>query len=294
MLPKYPEFTKLGLEHKDLINDWAKKYEPYSDFNYVSLFSWNVDGSAEISSLNGNLVIRIPDYITEEPIISLLGHNDIETSLGTLLEQPYEIKLIPQATVDALPQEPGFNVVYDPANDDYIYQLQDLADLAGGALKKKRNKLNAFMTKYGDYVSFKHFDLHDKQKALGLKACFDEWAKGRDAADTNVERLAIDRLLADANSFELKCYEVYIGEELVGFSINEVLPFDYAICHFQKAHIHHINLDVYINVMVAKALLEEGCQYVNWEQDLGIAGLRQAKSSYNPAKKLKKYTVSAA
>jgi hypothetical protein len=295
MIPNYPEFTKLDIEHKDTIRKWTTPYEPYSDFNFISLFSWNISNDAEISLLNDNLVIRIPDYITQTPVVSLLGQNMIAKSLKTLLEQQYEIKLVPQATIDALSKETVFTVTHDRNNDDYIYDLHAIADLPGGSFKKKRNKLNTFMTKYGDKVSLKEVDLNDGQKVVGLKSCFDKWADGQtaDTADTRVERQAIDRLLDNARSFDLRCYEAWIGDKLVGFSINEVLPDGYAICHFQKAHVHHINLDIYINVMVAKELLNEGCEYVNWEQDLGIEGLRLSKTSYRPIKFLQKYKLSS-
>ena len=41
----------------------------------------------------------------------------------------------------------------------------------------------------------------------------------------------------------------------------------------------------------AKALSEQGYEYMNIEQDLGIAGLRKAKKFFGPVAMLRKYTV---
>ncbi len=293
MIPAYPMFTKLDLSHKDLVNQLTSQFDPYSDFNFVSLYSWNTNNDAEVSMLNENLVIKMPDYVTEEPIVSIIGKTKMDESIKTLLEQPLEIKLIPESVVYSLRDNPGFSVLHDLDNNDYIYELQSVADLPGGQFKKKRNKLNAFMNTYGDLVSFKEFNLQDDGKVIQLKKCFDEWAERREAAqaDTDAERKAIDRLLESAHNFNLKCYEAFIDNTMVGFSINEILPHDFAICHFQKALVHHINLEIYINSLVAKHLLDEGCRLVNWEQDLGIEGLRQSKQSYAPTTVLKKYRI---
>ena len=67
MITNFPNFKKLGLEDKPLIESFVKRYLPYSDFNFVSLWSYDTDNSYEISYLNKNLVIKQDDYITNEP-----------------------------------------------------------------------------------------------------------------------------------------------------------------------------------------------------------------------------------
>ena len=43
MLPKFPEFKKLELNDKAVLHSVTALLPPYSDFNFTSLFSWNVN-----------------------------------------------------------------------------------------------------------------------------------------------------------------------------------------------------------------------------------------------------------
>ena len=78
----------------------------------------------------------------------------------------------------------------------------------------------------------------------------------------------------------------------MAFTIDELLDDEYAIRHFMKADTSYKGIYSYIVSESAKILLESGKKYLNIEQDLGLANLRQAKKSYRPVQFLKKYTVS--
>jgi hypothetical protein len=84
---------------------------------------------------------------------------------------------------------------------------------------------------------------------------------------------------------------LYLDGVCVGFSVNEVLDDTYVLCHFQKAVLDFENVDVFLSNVVAKEAMHFGCHYINWEQDLGIPGLRELKQSYKPDLFLKKYTI---
>lgn len=293
MIKTYPQFSPLDIDVKDEIIEFTSHFDPYSDFNYISLFSWNTDGKAEVSILDGNLVIRIPDYITEEPVVSILGRHNIQDAVSKLLTDVGSLKLVPEETVLALGTAESIEVEHDPDNNDYIFLLQNIADLPGGNFKRKRNKLNGFMKEFGDNVSFREFNITDSYKTKELLECFDEWAERREESrhDSDLERKAIDRLLIHAEHFNLKCYETLLDEKIVGFSINEIIANEFALSHFHKTLRHDIDLDIYINSVEAKHLINEGCRFVNWEQDLGLEGLRRSKHSYYPMKFLKKYQI---
>lgn len=294
MISQFPAFCKLGIEHQDEINQITSRYEPYSDFNFTSLFCWDVDDTTEISLLNGNLVIRLPDYITGEPIYSLLGENQVDESLKDLLELTDSLSLVPSVTVAAI-QSHEFKVTEDPDNFDYIYSLQDLVDFAGKKYKVKRNKTNQFMRNYEASLHLRNIQFSSKADREIAKAVFLKWAqeRNRDENEIQNELLAIARVLEYSPDLNLTGVLVYIDQECVGFSINEIIDKEYSICHFQKALLEYEHLDVFISNLVAKELLHFGCTYVNWEQDLGIEGLRQLKSSYQEYSFLKKYKVSS-
>ncbi len=85
---------------------------------------------------------------------------------------------------------------------------------------------------------------------------------------------------------------IYKDLELVGFTAYEVLSHEYATAHFSKADTNH-NSVIYdiLNWEEAKALSNKKITYCNWEQDLGIQGLQNAKLKYKPCFFLSKFIV---
>ena len=66
----------------------------------------------------------------------------------------------------------------------------------------------------------------------------------------------------------------------------------YALSHFAKGDTsHHSAVYNILNWQEARILYSSGIRYYNWEQDLGIEGLRQSKLKYRPAFFLHKYRV---
>jgi hypothetical protein len=99
-------------------------------------------------------------------------------------------------------------------------------------------------------------------------------------------------LLDNHHAFSLILIEIVVDGETKAFSINEKLSGDTAICHFEKAlKTHHASLNTFLVKEVAVKLCELGCRWINWEQDLGLDGLRRSKLSYQPAHYLKKFTI---
>lgn len=59
MIPTFPEFKPIEITDKEEVENFTKNYPPYSDFNFISLFCWDVDGKRRLSWLNGNWVCLI-------------------------------------------------------------------------------------------------------------------------------------------------------------------------------------------------------------------------------------------
>ncbi len=102
MIPNFPDFKPIELNDKDEIESFTKKFAPYSDFNFASMWSWDVKEEMRVSQLNGNLVVRFTDYLTGEPFYSFLGSNkptETADALLTLAEKegiPLHLKLVPE------------------------------------------------------------------------------------------------------------------------------------------------------------------------------------------------------
>jgi hypothetical protein len=105
MIPAFPDFKKVEVTDREAVEAHTHKYEPYSDFNFISLWAWDTSGERMISELNGNLVVRFTDYSTNEPFLSFLGTNETEHTARTLIDYckenglPTTLKLMPEISV---------------------------------------------------------------------------------------------------------------------------------------------------------------------------------------------------
>jgi hypothetical protein len=292
MIGIFPEFSRLDISHKDEVEAITKQYEPYSDFNFTSLFSWNVDNTTEVAIFNQNLIIRLPHYTTGDPVISMLGDNDISSTIKGLLAIIPNLNLIPEAVITNLGPTSKYTVEEARGDYDYIYDLESLVNMAGSDYKKKRNKVNRVKLAFGSRIKVTTTNtisnIHD------IELAFTHWAaqNGKLDRDTKIEYTALSRLLHHADLLNVWLTTISLDGQLCGFSINEPLDHGYTICHFEKSISSHPDMAAYLAYVVAQELLNRGYKKVNWEQDLDIAGLRQAKLSYKPAYFLKKYTVS--
>src|SRR6185436_18008967 len=85
-LPEFPNFKSLELSDKGAIEAITKKFPPYSDFNFVSMWAWDIKGEVRVSQLYGNLIVRFTDYLTGEPFYSFLGDSKVNETVRALLE----------------------------------------------------------------------------------------------------------------------------------------------------------------------------------------------------------------
>ena len=292
MIKTFPRFSKISLGHRAEVYSMTLKHEPYSDFNFTALYSFDTEGIGGLSILNRNLVIKIADYQTSEPIISMMGQHFVAKSLKTIIGQGYKIKLIPEEVIKLSGDFGKSHFIQDRDNFDYIYSLKNLSQLEGGLYKKKRNKINRFIKDYGNEVEVSLVDKINPGFVHKIDRMYHEWNLERDkhTEDLGSEKKALFRMLENSTHFNLRLFQTTLGGKLVAFSLNEKLPGGYVICHFQKCLVSYRDMDAYLTNCVSRQLLAEGCNYINWEQDLGIKGLRESKEIFKPIKKLKKFT----
>lgn len=288
MIAQFPEFTPITIDSKNDIQSFVGNFEPYSDFNFTSMFAWGDNTRSGVSLSHGNLIMKLPDYTSDAVVYSVLGSADPHRTLADLRTVTSQLDLVPAIFASQLVNVT--DVLEAPGDFDYIYDVSALAMLAGGKYKKIRNKVHSIEKLYGDRVAV-HFS--SRPDVYALCGIFEEWASaaGREREEVQRERAAMYKTLVAAADIQLVVAELYVDSQLCGFSINEVLEDGYAVCHFEKVLKKHPHLPPYFIREIARELQRLGCVKVNWEQDLGLEGLRQVKMNYHPCKLLKKYSV---
>ena len=296
---RFPVIKALAIEDKSEIQRLVKSADlaPYSDFFFVNMWIWDTSNTVSLSELNGNLVIVFSDYVSKKPFISFIGKNKIKETAQVLLDfskKQYGVdflKLIPEEIAHALSKQ-GFNIKADDDSQDYIYAIDHLVDMDKWGNTKSKN-IRKFAERHPDY-SVRQVSLQDDKVIDELKNLFKTWSNNKhvsDHSDLN-EYKALEKLLAlkDPN---VGAVLFYVGTILAGFTVYELVPEKhYAISRFAKGDTGYDSAiyDV-LNWEEAKALKVLGVMFYNWEQDLGIEGLRYSKEKYQPALVLKKFIV---
>jgi len=299
MYPTFPEFKKISLADKIIIESFTEKFAPYSDFNFISLYCWNTDTNTLFSFLHGNLVICMKDYTSDDTIYSFLGNNQIHETIKELLVYASQtgtnqLSLIPHEAINNLPQDlKKYTIEEERDHFDYIYNLEELANMNGGNYMSQRNKYKLFEKNYESELRIIDAGTQKNESEI-LQLCAewkDQKIKEKKYYDES-EFTAIRNYLSINFTEKNINFGLYINNKLVGFSFFEVTNNDYCVFHFEKTNHSLRGITEYLKKNTAQKLAERGLKFLNAEQDMGIEGLRKSKEQWNPATFLKKYTIS--
>ena len=187
---------------------------------------------------------------------------------------------------------PGkFRFHTDRDSFDYVYAIDDLADLKGRKFQKKRNHLNRFLE---EHPNFQVLPLDESTRA-GAYCMLRSWYSNRETLDPDMdfhlEKLALDRAFAFQKQLELEGIVIVEEKQVLAFALGSRLNADTFDIHFEKAREDIQGTYNLINREFARYLREKHpeLKWLNREDDLGLEGLRSAKLSYNPAFLLEKY-----
>jgi uncharacterized protein len=299
MIPKFPKFKKLEIDDFHAIEKFTRQFPPYNDFEFASLWSYNTLGANLISLLNDNLVIKIQDFITGDFFYSFLGYNHIKDTIEILINRSKKenlgnkLFLVPEinfSQTDSL--QKYFLIQEDPNSFDYILSVDEIAKLKGKKYYDKRNLVNRFEKFYKNHI-VKDLDLSNKATQQEIESLFYVWEKrkGKQRSETAIELTAVKKLFELTNILKILANGVYYNNQLIGFTTYHKVHKEYAIMTFEKGDTFYEGIYAFLNHQAAKNLQKLGCIYLNYEQDLGIPGLKRAKMLWRPIFFLKKYTI---
>jgi hypothetical protein len=299
MSPVFPNFKKIEIDDKDVIEKFTNKFQPYNDFELMSLWTYNKGDRNAFSILHDNLVVKIQDFITGKFFYSFIGTNNAKDVVEKLIQKSKEenlgnkLYLIPEVSIKSSPDlEKYFLIKEDPDSFDYILSVNELAELRGNKYHDKRNMVNRFKKLYPDHY-VKPLELTQEKTRKDIKDLFLFWEqkKGKKRIETEIELIAIKRVFDLVNVLRVTGIGIYLKNILIGFSIYHPVQNNYAILSFEKADSSCKGVYEYVNYCAANHLKTLGCIYINYEQDLGIPGLKKAKTLWRPVFFLKKYII---
>lgn len=262
-----------------------------AEMSFVNLCLWGdqryaiVEGQFVLfSRFNEHLVYTFPvGEGDKKAAIDLLMADARERGIPFTLTALYEEE---KSVLEAL--YPGRFVFHSPDSFyDYVYSIDDLADLAGKKYHRKRNHFRRF-SQANDYVA-RPIENEDFPR---LEKFVKEWYESRAGEDVDFEMeiVALKRVFESYSDLGMYGMLLEVGGEIVAFTMANRFSFDTMDVNFEKAKA----LDgayAAINCEFAKcirSILPE-IRYMNREEDMGIEGLRKAKENYFPHHRVIKY-----
>ncbi len=172
----------------------------------------------------------------------------------------------------------------DEGGFDYVYAIDDLADLAGKKYHSKRNHLARFRATYPNAeakpITKEDIPAVEEMLAAWYAARLEENPR----SDFEMERVALARALRDFEALGLEGMALWDGEEVLAFTIGSRLSRDTLDVHFEKARAGADGAYAAINCEFARYIREKypDIRFLDREEDMGLEGLRKAKRSYHP------------
>ena len=299
-IPTFPTFRPLQIHDRGAIEAMVSPFPPYSDFGFTSLWCWDRGGSCAVSRRKDTLIVQLIDYVSDVSFLTFLGQDDVWGTVHDLQEFALDmgldgtLRLIPEAVFAADERLRHWEAVQpDSDNDDYLFAAQDWAHFAGAGFREHRRLVARCRER--DALHVRTLDLADRNDQHAILDLFDRWAEHKwetSGERHGHERAALQRLFLVTPGSPVTALGFLDSEYLAGVMIwEELLDGDHVVCHFQKADRRFPGLSSWQAHETGKEVLALGCSRINFEQDLGIPGLRRAKQSLQPRQFLRKYTI---
>lgn len=174
---------------------------------------------------------------------------------------------------------------------DYVYDVNDLADLKGRKFQRKRNHFNRFRLNHPDYTIEPITAGNLEETREMVEDWFDAKAVSNPDGDYLLERIALERAFCKYSELGLEGILLREDGRILAMTMGSFLSPDTVDVHFEKAREDVDGAYAAINSEFARYLRSkyECLRFLDREDDMGLEGLRRAKLSYNPHHMVDKY-----
>lgn len=283
-------FSPLTLGDKALFDSYVAGHGyMQAEASFANLFMWQPVWDIRIAE-EGNALYVSFDNPVYRPFLLPPFLKDESVSIEPYMRRAEEymrrrygefyIKCATARQIDKIRADCGtrYRFRYDEDDSQYVYNTQDLIDLAGKKYHGKRNHINAFL-RDNEPVVEQYAPLY-RDDCLALQEAW-ALARGGPSRETENEYLSIQRTLDNYEALGVRGIVVLLEGVVSAFTFGEQLNPEMALIHIEKARVDVNGLFPYINQQFLIRDWSES-RYVNREEDMGVPGIRQAKRSYHP------------
>jgi len=286
-VPCYPDFAPLSLDQKDILHPrLSLTPDGVSEFTFSALYLFRNRYKYRVSRIgpDGGFIISGVQGERKEKFFLTPCEAPPRDMLESLFDAHDYWKNIPPAVLESSKgnlEAWGITVNEDRDNFDYLYPRGELAELKGKKYHKKKNLVNQFTHTY----THEKKPLTKELVPLAMEV-LEQWRRDKGAdGDYAAAREALEKF----DSLSLRGCLYFADGKPAAYCLGEsVAKGKMFALHFEKAIDQYKGIYQFMNQAFA-AYLPNFFTYINREQDLGDAGLRQAKMTYRPSGFVKKY-----
>lgn len=284
---------KITIEEKKVFASYFQNLDN-STYNFTNMFMWAGDGFITYDIVSSCLVLFFQSDRQPPMAAYPIGKGDKEKAVFEVCEylraqgaHPVFRNLsewMKEELEELCPNR--FEFIYDRNNSDYVYETEKLITLSGKKLHSKRNHYNYFVGHYD--FSYRRLTAEDMP---ACKKLFEIWMRDklseRDAASSQAAAYAIFDSFCELG---VTGGGIFIGDELVAASFAEVVSEDTVLAHLEFGDNSYRGI---FNAISQRFCENEWADYpyINREEDMGLEGLRKAKTAYRPVYLIDKYAA---
>lgn len=283
------DWKLIDISDREIFENTGENEDGIAMFGFASLFFWKEYYKTSYAVINGNIVCRGVSDKGNCVVYFPRGLNENVKSTVDAISADCcgSLKLHPltEKTAKAIcTHYPDAKLTLVEGKCEYVYNRDDLANLAGKKYHAKRNHIAKFDKSYeAEYININN-------ENIGILEECAEYMYRLIENSPEDEYLAIKCAIRHFDALGLRGAVIKVNVNYVAYSIGSSINDDTADIHFEKADRAYDGAYAKINNSFAKYGWEDK-KYLNREEDLGMEGLRKAKLSYYPCKLNCMYTV---
>lgn len=177
---------------------------------------------------------------------------------------------------------------------DYVYAIEDLAELRGRKFHRKRNHDHRFWQAFPDCAAVPLGPENLSRARWLAEQWYEDKLREEPDGDYDMEHAALDMALSHYREMGLEGLVLLNGTDVLAMALGSRVSPDTFDVHFEKAGRNMEGAYAAINRAFARYIRNKHpeIRFLNREEDMGIEGLRSAKQSYFPHHLLEKWQAS--
>ena len=291
-------FQRLKLSQKDQYESILFSVPPRGcEYSFVNLCLW---GQQQVAFLHG-CVAFFSHYYGRSVYPYPIGNGDRRAVLEEIFRDARDrgipCRITGMRDADRVELEawfPGkFHIRANRDSCDYVYAIDDLADLKGRKYQKKRNHINRFRAEHPTFQVVPLTECNMGQAQAMLNDWFLRRLQEDPDGDYLLENIALARACQNYGRLNLDGILLMDQGRVLAVTMGSRLSPDTFDIHFEKAREDVDGAYTAVNCEFARYLRLKypDVAFLDREDDMGLEGLRKAKLSYNPHHLIEKHTA---